>query len=134
MFAAMFKSVVDGDIMSTVSTRLAMMGKHAFGEQVQPIEPGSYVVIKGLISRPELNGTCAVAVGKSKKNIERWDVRDMLTGKVTSIKEINLTWLATTAKLPFYTPIAGHGSSHPQPVDMMQSVMRIKAGLKASTK
>ena len=128
-FKAMLKS---GDYGDALCCRLAMMGKNAYENQVQQIEPGSYVLIKGLVSKPELNGTCAVAVGKSEKNIGRWNVRQLFTKKVIGIKEINLTWLVSLANLPFYTPIAGHGSSHPQPIDMRLSVMRIKAGLKAS--
>lgn len=53
-FEAMLKS---GDYGDSVCCRLALMGRHAFENQVQPIEPGSYVLIKGLVSKPELNGT-----------------------------------------------------------------------------
>lgn len=90
---------------------------------------GMRVIIGVLQSRPDLQGTYGEVQSKGK-TAGRWVVLAKHTGEVLSIKDSNIS-PTTPSTMPFYTPIAGTGSTHPRQVDLDMSIARIFRGQKA---
>ena len=91
------------------------------------ITPGTTVFFKKLSSRPELNGTQGTVQHKDEK-AERWIVQTQQTNEMLSISAVNLAMTLDT--MAWYTPIAGHGATHPREVDLGRCVLQIKCGMK----
>ena len=93
---------------------------------IRTITPGTTVFFKKLSSRPELNGTQGAVQHKAEK-AERWIVQAKNTNELLSISETNLAMTLDT--MAWYTPIAGHGATHPQDF-LDQSIFQIQCGRK----
>lgn len=93
------------------------------------------MIIKGLVSRPELTGVHGIVERKAAK-AGRWNVKLKglsnihKFGASISLKTANIEVVPT---MPFFTPISGMGSAHPEPANTVidRSVVRVMRGLKA---